>query len=379
MTSTPVTPGPAQPPRALDFAPARHRGPLAAPGAAPGRLRDAGGPAQRRAAAADRAAARPRARRGDAGDLPGPRPRRRDPRSRWAGWSPWPWSPPPSPGRPSAPASTAATACCACWPPARWPARACWWARCSRCWPWWSCRSSCWAVVAALLGWSPDAGALLAAVPAVLLGVAAFTSLGLLLAGTVRAEGTLAVANAVWVLLLAGGGLVLPSPLGPVAAALPSGALGTAVREALGTGTVAVLPLLVLTAWAVAAALAWPAGSAGTEAGAGARTAGGPAAPRPGLRTASRPARTGPPRPRSTAGQVRDGAVEDAHGRDPLQLLQRPGVAPAGLRLEAGRPAVQPDRLPQEPRPQDQRGDGVDHPGPPEGHQQQRAQHHRDV
>jgi ABC-2 type transport system permease protein len=110
--------------------------------------------------------------------------------------------------------------------------------------------------VAVLLGWSPDALALLAAVPAVLLGVAAFTSLGLLLAGTVRAEGTLAVANFVWVLLLAGGGLVLPSPLGVVADVLPSGALGTAVRQALATGTVAVVPLLVLAAWALAAGLA---------------------------------------------------------------------------------------------------------------------------
>lgn len=110
-------------------------------------------------------------------------------------------------------------------------------------------------LIALPLGWSPTAGAL-AALPALLLGVAAFTSLGLLLAGTVRAEGTLAVANFVWVLLLAGGGLVLPSPLGPVAAALPSGALGTAVREALAAGTVAVGPLVVLAVWAVLCTLA---------------------------------------------------------------------------------------------------------------------------
>ena len=111
-------------------------------------------------------------------------------------------------------------------------------------------------VIALFLGWSPDVVAVAAAVPAVLLGVAAFTSLGLLLAGTVRAEGTLAVANFVWVLLLAGGGLVLPSPLGALAGALPSGALGTAVRQALATGTVALVPLLVLTAWALVAGLA---------------------------------------------------------------------------------------------------------------------------
>nr|WP_281372806.1 ABC transporter permease [Kineococcus aurantiacus] len=110
-------------------------------------------------------------------------------------------------------------------------------------------------LVAVALGWSPTVGAL-AAVPALLLGVAAFTALGLLLAGTVRAEGTLAVANAVWVLLLAGGGLVLPSPLGPAAALLPSAALGTALREAVASGTVAAGPLAVLAAWAVLCSLA---------------------------------------------------------------------------------------------------------------------------
>jgi len=110
-------------------------------------------------------------------------------------------------------------------------------------------------VVAVFVGWEPSLH-LLAAVPAILLGVAAFTSLGLLLAGTVRAEGTLAVANFVWVLLLAGGGLVLPSPLAPVTDLLPSGALGTAVREALATGRVSVLPLIVLAVWALACSAA---------------------------------------------------------------------------------------------------------------------------
>lgn len=109
--------------------------------------------------------------------------------------------------------------------------------------------------LATALGWSPS-GRSLVAVPALLLGVAAFTALGLLLAGTVRAEGTLAVANFVWVLLLAGGGLVLPSPLSPVTDLLPSGALGTAVREALGAGTLALGPLVVLLVWAVGCSLA---------------------------------------------------------------------------------------------------------------------------
>ncbi|WP_308469850.1 ABC transporter permease [Kineococcus rubinsiae] len=110
--------------------------------------------------------------------------------------------------------------------------------------------------VALAVGWHPEALRVLAAVPAVLLGVAAFTSLGLLLAGTVRAEGTLALANFVWVLLLAGGGLVLPSPIARVTDLLPSGALGGALRSALAGGTVAAGPLVVLAVWAAVATAA---------------------------------------------------------------------------------------------------------------------------
>ena len=57
------------------------------------------------------------------------------------------------------------------------------------------------AALGAALGWRPDAATVLVSVPVLLLGAAAFTGLGLLLAGTVRAEATLAVTNLVWVLL----------------------------------------------------------------------------------------------------------------------------------------------------------------------------------
>ena len=110
--------------------------------------------------------------------------------------------------------------------------------------------------VAVACGWRPDPLGLLAALPALVLGCAAFTALALLLAGTVRAEATLAAANFVWVLLLAGGGLVLPSPVPGLTSALPSGALGTALRSALTEHAVAAGPLLVLLAWAVAATAA---------------------------------------------------------------------------------------------------------------------------
>lgn len=115
--------------------------------------------------------------------------------------------------------------------------------------------------VAAAMGWRPATGpgALAGILLAVVLGAAAFASLGLLVAGALRAEATLAVANLVYLLLLAGGAVVLPASqyggFGTVAALLPSGALGEAMRAAAWSGTVDVVSLLVLAAWAAVAAL----------------------------------------------------------------------------------------------------------------------------
>ena len=68
-------------------------------------------------------------------------------------------------------------------------------------------------LVGQLLGWDPvvSVSSLLAAGLAVLLGTAAFAALGLLMAGVLRAEATLAAANLVYLLLLAGGAVVLPA------------------------------------------------------------------------------------------------------------------------------------------------------------------------
>ena len=110
------------------------------------------------------------------------------------------------------------------------------------------------------LGWRPDVAGVPVALAVLLLGTAALTALGLLLGGTVRAEGVLAVANLAWVLLVAGGGVLLPAsaagPLAPVVALLPSGALGEGLRTALGTGTVPGVALAVLAVWTVVAVLA---------------------------------------------------------------------------------------------------------------------------
>ncbi|GAB3667923.1 ABC transporter permease [Nocardioides korecus] len=106
--------------------------------------------------------------------------------------------------------------------------------------------------VALALGWSPHP-ALLPAVLSIVLGTAAFASLGLFVAGVLRAEATLAAANLVYLLLMAGGAVVLPSTaygaFGHVATLLPSGALGDALRHASWTGEFRWTSLLVLAAW----------------------------------------------------------------------------------------------------------------------------------
>ena len=103
------------------------------------------------------------------------------------------------------------------------------------------------------LGWDPDpsvAGAFLA----VVLGTAAFASLGLFVAGVLRAEATLAAANLIYLLLMAGGAVIIPSvaygALGNLVRWLPSGALGDAMRDALIRDTIAWSNLLVLLVWA---------------------------------------------------------------------------------------------------------------------------------
>jgi ABC-2 type transport system permease protein len=109
------------------------------------------------------------------------------------------------------------------------------------------------------LGWRPDAVGVLPAALFAVVGAAAFVALALLLAGTLRAEAVLAVANLVWVLLLAGGSVVVPARVMPaglrhVAPYLPSGALGDGLRTALQHGRLSLAPLVVLLAWLVVAA-----------------------------------------------------------------------------------------------------------------------------
>jgi ABC-2 type transport system permease protein len=109
-----------------------------------------------------------------------------------------------------------------------------------------------------VLGWHPH---LLGTLPALLflaLGAATFVALALLLAGLLRAEAVLAVANLVWVLMLAGSAVVvpasvMPSPLDRLAPYLPSGALGDGLRAAFEHGRLDAGAVLVLLAWLTAA------------------------------------------------------------------------------------------------------------------------------
>lgn len=112
--------------------------------------------------------------------------------------------------------------------------------------------------VGLLLGWAwPTDASIPLLVAALVLGTATFTSLGLLLAGTLKAELTLALANAIYLVLAAVGGLALREDgVGVlVAGATPSGALAVLLADALPApdagGGHAVLAAAVLLAWLV--------------------------------------------------------------------------------------------------------------------------------
>jgi ABC-2 type transport system permease protein len=111
-------------------------------------------------------------------------------------------------------------------------------------------------VAAGVYGWRPQ-GSLLTALLTLLLGTAAFAGLGLAMAGTLRAEATLAGANGLYLIfLLLGGGMLpldhLPMPLEVLAQALPAAALTTALRASMTGG--AAFPgseVILLAVWAI--------------------------------------------------------------------------------------------------------------------------------
>jgi ABC-2 type transport system permease protein len=115
------------------------------------------------------------------------------------------------------------------------------------------------AVASLALGWSPP-GAVSPAlfVLAVLAGTAAFAGLGLWLAGTLRAETVLALANVLFLGFLVVGGVIvpidrLPEPLAAVAGALPAAPLSALLRSGLGSAPAVDVAsqLVLLGAWAI--------------------------------------------------------------------------------------------------------------------------------
>ncbi len=113
--------------------------------------------------------------------------------------------------------------------------------------------------VAIGLGWRPTAAGVGAAVGVVLLATAGFGGLGLLLAGTLKAEVNLAAANGMWLVLLLVSGMLaplskLPGWLADVARALPAAPLAVGLHRALSVGNgVPGWAWVVLAVWAVAA------------------------------------------------------------------------------------------------------------------------------
>ena len=109
-----------------------------------------------------------------------------------------------------------------------------------------------------VLGWSagPTASAPVT-LAALVLGTVAFAGLGLLLAGTLRAEATLALANLLFLVFLVLGGIVvpldrLPDAVEAVAGVLPPAALTEALAIGLGHAHGDAGPVLALLAgWAV--------------------------------------------------------------------------------------------------------------------------------
>lgn len=121
-----------------------------------------------------------------------------------------------------------------------------------------------------IFGWRPQ-GNLLAAILVMLIGTITFSAFGMLMAGALRAETTLAISNGLYILFIGIGGVIvpvnhLPGIVGTLSGFLPAAAFSGALRGALGVtlpGAAAGLPtgtdVLLLVVWGalflVAAAL----------------------------------------------------------------------------------------------------------------------------
>lgn len=111
-------------------------------------------------------------------------------------------------------------------------------------------------IAVVLYGWRPTGSPVLALLMMVL-GTVAFAGLGLAMAGALRAEMTLALANALYLIfLLIGGGILplshLPAPLAAIAEILPAAALTQVLQAAMSNGAAfPVFSFVILSIWTV--------------------------------------------------------------------------------------------------------------------------------
>lgn len=111
-------------------------------------------------------------------------------------------------------------------------------------------------VAVVLYKWQP-AGSALLTLGVIVLGTVTFAGLGLAMAGALRAELTLAGANALFLLfLLIGGGILplehLPTVLADLAQVLPAAALTQLLQASMTNGaTLPISSLIVLAVWAI--------------------------------------------------------------------------------------------------------------------------------
>jgi ABC-2 type transport system permease protein len=115
--------------------------------------------------------------------------------------------------------------------------------------------------IAVMLGKEGDIANVLLLIVAIFAGTLAFAGIGLLMAGTLRAEINLAAQNGFYLLLLLLGGVIfplnkLPEPLQNVGKMLPSGALTDVLRGAItNTAAYGQSSWIVLACWALLAPL----------------------------------------------------------------------------------------------------------------------------
>jgi len=112
------------------------------------------------------------------------------------------------------------------------------------------------AITGAFLDWRPSPAGIGLALLIAVLSAAVWVSWALAIAGYFRAEAVLAIANGLFLVLMIFGGVVIatsrmPSALARMVDLLPSAAMANGLREALQSGSVSALGVIVLIVWVI--------------------------------------------------------------------------------------------------------------------------------